>query len=97
MSDTSETCCRGIKTPFCPTCGKQLREKLGVYGLLAHCNRQGRNYKRQAERLQQRIDSPDYAASDRADSKLSKLHILADKWKNWADELTALMECARSE
>lgn len=94
------TCCGAeVKTPFCPSCGKQLKPADPLRGLLAHVRSMA---KMQETIRENRRNSPSRQPRDDEQKRKRERRQKRDearcaKWKAWGDALEALLDSQPKE
>jgi len=92
-------CCGEDRTtPFCPMCGKQLRQPHPLDSLVKHCQvtskgqrSQAENYRRQAENYRRQAKTPDEEKAAWFDSLADAADKKASKWERWATAIEKLI------
>ncbi len=84
-------CCGSERaTPFCPECGKRIRNIHSIYGLLEHCQLRLQILKSGLNRS--KLANPDLPQGSRGSIKRTDKQMSINKWENWVDELTKLLQ-----
>lgn len=79
------------KTPFCPECGKNLREPGPLDELLAHARQTARNFRSGAKRWRKRYEDDGIDPNEFGCKQIDRCQSSAEKWDKWADALEELM------
>ena len=89
------TCCGAERTtPFCPQCGRQLKNNL-LWDLLALCRKNEKAHRTRSATKQRKYQhDPEKGKRDLMESEDNTR--FAEKWKAWGDALAALLESAES-
>lgn len=103
MSESSNVCCgRKHRSPYCPKCGRQLREVDPLEELLEHCEEQSRAHSTLSLRHQQVCRNFRSQGLSR-DVRAVKAGAIAEReanhamrWREFADHLAAVIEARMS-
>lgn len=80
------TDCCGEKrgTPFCPMCGKRMREPHPLAALLAHCQQQVEAMRTRIATLHERLNCEERTGKrDRIDGRIAGSTATLEKWEGW--------------
>lgn len=84
------TCCGAeCKTPFCPTCGKAVRQPSPLDGLLVYLRKTLKGLETELATW----EATDYLAKfpEKREKRLQQRRAVIEKWKAWADALESLL------
>jgi hypothetical protein len=96
MSQSVSCCDQQHNTPFCPDCGRKLREPSTISGLLCHLSLTIKKHRTAINTLRERLEDPKCEQPLKIKKKIAGFEAGIEKHQEWKKAINELREIAEA-